>query len=203
MINSNTNEYLKVRLPKIITEVQAGDSAAKEEFAELLLPYISKLIYKYKSTIDDDVESLAGQVIMKLLSKIDTIDVNKTPLGFITRTAINKAIDHHRKFKANSINNTVEYQAFRDYDTSYELSGLDTSTIENAESLIKDFLVGDDAEIVSKYYLHNMSLEEIAEETGYREEDLQYTLNYAKENISRKIIKDTNDKWSSRNKYSM
>tara|TARA_R110002074_G_scaffold402324_1_gene607108 strand:- start:170594 stop:171160 length:567 start_codon:yes stop_codon:yes gene_type:complete len=182
------DKKVKEALPSIISKVQGGDAEARNEFAVLLLPYIKKLIAKYRPTLDDEVESLSGAIIMKLLDKIHTIDLSKSPIGFITRTAINAAIDQHRKYKVNKVHNTVEYQAFRDYDTSYHVSGMCTDTVEGAENLLKDFLCEDDAEIVSKFYLHNMSLEDIAQETGYEIKDIEHTIDYARRNISRALI---------------
>jgi len=188
MSKAELDKHIKSELPAIITRVQAGEVAAREEFAILLLPYLRYLLSRYKNTIDDDIDSLANKVIMKLLNKIHTIDVSKSPIGFISRATTNAAIDAHRKYKANKIHNTVEYQAFRDYDVSHSLSGMSVDTVEGAENLLKDFLCEDDAEVVSKYYLHNMSLEDIAEDTGFSVEDIQHTIDYAKTNISRELI---------------
>lgn len=188
MSKTKPDEELKSALPELINRIQTGDTQAREELAVLLFPYICTLITKYKNTIDDDIDSLAGQIIIKLLNKVDTIDTTKSVIGFVTRTAINTAIDAHRRYKANKIHNTIEYQAFRDYDTSYELSGLSVDSLENAESILKDYLSTDDAEVVSLYYLHGKSLEQISEDTGFRVEDIQHTLDYAERNISRSII---------------
>jgi len=192
MSKAKLEKELKSALPKIIIKIQEGDVAAQNEFATLLLPYISSLIAKYKNTIDDVIQSLAGRIIMKLLSKVDTIDTTKSVMGFITRTAINRAIDEHRKFKVNRLNNTVEYQAFRDYDTSYQMSGVCADSIENVESVLKEHLCDEDAGIVSLYYLHNKSLQDIADSTGYRIKDIQHTLDYARRNISRSLVEVTN-----------
>lgn len=188
MSKTKLEKQLKSELPEIVTRIQGGDVDAQNEFATILLPYIRSLISKYKNTIDDDVESLAGQIIMKLLSKIDTIDTSKSVIGFITRAAINKAIDEHRKYKANKIHNTVEYQAFRDYDVTYQLSGMSVDTLEDAESILKDHLCSEDAEVVSMFYLHDKTLEDIANITGYEIRDIQHTIDHARRNISRALI---------------
>lgn len=188
MSKTRLEKQLKSELPEIVTRIQGGDVEARNEFATLLLPYIKSLLSKYKNTIDDDVESLAGQIIMKLLNKIHTIDTSKSVIGFVTRTAINRAIDEHRRYKANKVHNTVEYQAFRDYDVSYQLSGMSVDSVEGAESILRDHLCEEDADVVSMFYLQDKTLQDIADITGYEIKDIQHTIDYARRNISRALI---------------
>ena len=125
---------------------------------------------------------------MKLISKIDTIDLEKSVLGFITRSAINQAIDQHRKYKANKVNDSVPYQAFMEYDITQELSGMSTDSEYNAEAILNDHLHKEDADIVAMYYLQNKTLQDIADLTGYKVSTIQQTLDYAERHISKSII---------------
>lgn len=165
-------ESLKAKLPDIILDIRTGNESAKDDFATLLSPYIRSVVYKYKNTIDEDLDGLVNYIIAKLIYNINDIDLDKPVMSYITRTAINQAIDQHRKYTNNKANDTIEYQAFRDYDTSEYLTGIDISSLEDIKSSLGTYLEKDQVDLIDLFYLQNKSTSEIAELTG---NSLNYT----------------------------
>lgn len=179
---------LKTKLPSIILDIRQGNEEARTTFANALFPYIKSVVYKYKNTIDEDIDGLCNFIITKLLCNIHEIDLDKPVMSYITRTAINQAIDQHRKYTNNKSNNTIEYQAFRDYDINISLSGLDTTDVENIKDSMSSYLPKEDIDLISMYYLENRSTTEIAELTGNSLNYITKAIKNARENFIRAVI---------------
>lgn len=171
---------LRKQLPDLIKRIKDGEPSAKEEFAILLLPYFKLLLSKYKRVIDDDIESLSGLVITRLIQKIDTIDLDKPIVGFMARAAINGAIDDYRKINKKKKINQLVYDGCHEYF----VKSSDNFT-EYTEDQIKDFLrntfTESDTEIVTLYYVNSKSFLEISELTGQEVREVQEVIHYAKE----------------------
>jgi RNA polymerase sigma factor (sigma-70 family) len=207
-------EELKSKLPPLISSIQSGDRSLDNEFAKLLLPYIRRVVYKYKETIDENINGLADYIVVKLLSKINDIDLNKPVLSYITRTAINQAIDQHRKYTSNKSNCTVlfneqavELNAQSTYngskaifnstdtveythkDQSATLSGYSVNSLDNFEPILNEYLCKEEVDLIQMYYLDNKTTSEIASITG---KSLIYTSN-AIQNAKQNLIRAVNE----------
>jgi len=182
-------DFLKSELPDVITDIKNGSYEAKNTFTTLLFPYVKSVVYKYRNTIDEDLDGLVNFIIAKLIYNINDIDLDKPIMSYITRTAINQAIDQHRKYTNNKANDTIEYQAFRDYDTLENLTGINISDIHDIKSSLSNYLDKEQVSLIELFYIENKTTSEIAHLTG---NSLNYTtkaIKNARENFIRALIK--------------
>lgn len=168
-------QALKLSLPPLIKALQDGDSSKKEEFAVLLFPYIKILVRKFSRSLEEDPSSIAGEVIVKLITKIKLIDLNKSVLGFIARTSINYCIDalNSKKVKMKGHINRGEkplYGLIEDSDIYSNLSD------ENIDFYIASNFSEVDAQIVALYFIDQKSLSEISAITGQSEQVISETI---------------------------
>lgn len=173
MTNMNSMQVqLNAVLPELIKDIRNGSSSAREEFAVYLLPFVKLIIDKYKATIDDDPESLAGLIITNLLINLDKIDLSKSVLGYISTTVNNKCIDLHRKTKRIATHyNPVSY------DKQY-LPAPDQGATNSEELqfwIDSNFSIND-AEIINLYYIQNKSFDQIASITGQPVAEIKETI---------------------------
>ena len=178
---------IKEQLPGLISAIQSGDIEAQEEFSKLLLPYLKAVLYRYRATIDDDVESLAGFIITKLINGIHDIDMGRSPMSYIDTITNNQAIDQHRKYTRNKANNTVEYVANTPYDSMEELSGY-SGGVRSARELIYDTLDPMSADFFSMHCIDNVPVREIADMSGVSPSEINKIIAHAKENLKRAVI---------------
>jgi RNA polymerase sigma factor (sigma-70 family) len=162
-------EKLKVDLPPIIKKIISGDSSAKEEFAEILLPYVELLIWRYKGSIDEIPTSLAGLLVCRFLERLDKFDLSKSVLGYICTSVNNYCIDLYRKKRSrdNRIKNS-QYKPKVDY---YDTLSIDTS--------LKDVFTEEDYNIISMFHIDNKTQKEISDLTGYPIQRVKETLDHA------------------------
>ncbi len=172
-------EKLKASLPSLIKKYQDGDSSIKEEIAVLLLPYIRLLVNKYKRTIDDDAESLSGYIVTRIINKAISIDLKKSIIGYICRSTINYCIDMHRKYVRSPNKKKISYEQYKPYDTE-QATQLD---ISNLQFLLDSSFTKSDATILGMYYLQGKDLNEISTVTGQPVDEIQETIQLAKEYI--------------------
>lgn len=165
-------KLLKEKLPTIIQRIKDGDSSAKEEFSVLLLPYIKLLILKFIPSLDitEDPGSLAGLIICKIINKIEKIDMNASFLGYICTLVNNQCIDEIRKKNAGHRPKTIR---LADDIWNKILPYQQESSID---FYINDLFNKEDANIISLYYLHSKSFEEISTITGQPVEQIKETI---------------------------
>lgn len=174
---------IKGKLVPLIEKLQGGDMSVRDEFAELLMPYIKLLVNKYNRSIDDEVESFSGLIITNLIKKIDYIDLEKSVLGFISRTAINKCIDAYRSTVTKSKKPLL--RGLKDIDlhldaVSVEYSpGVDHCSEESLQGVLDEMFTPRDAQILGLYHLHNKTFEEIASITGEPPSEIEETIELA------------------------
>ena len=161
-------DSLKAALPGLINRIRSGDLPAKEEFAVILLPFVTLLVNKYRHTIDDEVESVAGLVITKLLNGLDKINLEKSVLGYVVTTTNNYCIDRHRRTKRIS----KQYKPIEMIDKYTSIEDNNSTP----EFLIDSHFCETDAEVLGMYYIKGMSLEEISIQTGSPIAELQETI---------------------------
>lgn len=163
-LEKNLNE----KLPDLIKKLQSGDSSVQDEFAVLVLPYIKLLITTYGKTIECP-ESEAGWVTMKLLNKINNLDLNKPIVGYITTTTNNYCIDTYRAQR-------------RKKRTRGIAENTATTTIEyTPEFYIDNNYSPDQSEILKYFYVDNLDIKNIAELTGETRKYVQSVVNDFKE----------------------
>lgn len=182
-MSKKLQEDIKTKAPGLIKKLQEGDSSVTDEFALLLLPFIRSVVYKYKNTLDDDIDSVAGTIITRIISKIDYIDLSKSVIGFLSRSASNYCIDIYRKqVKLTAKRGTRKVLHDNIVATGYNfdvpyLSDLNEDTIRNA---IFDMFCPSDATILSMYHIDNKSIQEIATLTGNTSSYVEETLELCK-----------------------
>jgi DNA-directed RNA polymerase specialized sigma24 family protein len=172
-------DKLKASLPSLIKKYQSGDSSVKEEIAVLLLPYVRLLVNKYKRTIDDNPDSLAGFIVARIISKCPNIDLTKSIVGYICRSTINYCIDMHRKFVRSLNSKKVSYEEFKPYDTHTNTE----TEISTLQFILDSNFNKQDASILGMYYLQGKNYKEISTATGQSIEDLQEIISLANEYI--------------------
>lgn len=169
-------QELKDKLPDLITKLKNGDSSVKEEFAILLLPYVTLLCKKFAKFIEDEAMSLAGIVITRLINKIEKVDLSKSVLGFIARSTINYCIDRNRykNFKCRKKDNLGE-DALRKIGVG---SGAYFSNYDNEsiETYLEDSFNELDSQIISLYFIDSRSPQEISAITGQPEKEIMETV---------------------------
>lgn len=166
---------LKEKLPEVIKAIQNGDSSKTEEFAVLLMPYINLVIYKFSKFLDDDITCITSEIIMKLITKINTIDLSKSVVGFIARSAINHCIDTVSKNK-NRLQGHVNRGELPLYKLCYEESGMSNLDSTGIDFYIENNFTEDDAQVVALYFIDQKSLSEISSITGHSEKHITETI---------------------------
>lgn len=172
---------LKEQLPSLITDIRNGDSSKREELAVLLLPYVKLLTRKYQQILNDSLNSLAGWIVARIISKIENIDLSKSPIGYIARSSINYCIDMCRK-RNKSIEKTAKSFDKLSYDELYTNS--QNSYIEDIDSIkfyLEQTFTPSDAKIVGLFYLENKTPSEISAVTGQPLNEVQETIDLARE----------------------
>lgn len=169
-------QELKQRLPDLITKLKNGDSSVKEEFAILLLPYVTLLCKKFAKFIEDEALSLAGIIITRLINKVEKIDLSKSVIGFIARTTINYCIDRNRykNFKCRKktqLGSDPLNKIWVDNGTYFA-----NYNSENIDTYLEDSFSEIDAQIISLYFVDSKSFKEISAITGQPEKDVMETV---------------------------
>ncbi len=153
-------------LPDIITKIKGGDSSLKDEFASLLFPYVSLLLVKHNKVIECP-QSEAGWIIMKLLNRIQNIDLSRPVLGYVVNCTNNHCIDLLRK------NNRKKYKVDKQYlkdkykkETYIEHSLMDANISVSAIEYINQNFDNDLSKIVELTYINNLTPRQVADVTG-------------------------------------
>ena len=87
----------------------------------------------------------------------------------------------------NKANDTIEYQAFREYDSSEYLTGIDLSSIENIKDSLSIYLDESEVDLIDMYYIQNKSASEIADLTGNSLNHTTKAIKDARENFIRAL----------------
>jgi hypothetical protein len=149
--------HLNKTLPDIIKKIKGGDSSVEDEFASLLLPYISLLLIKHNKVIEC-IQSEAGWVIMKLLNKIQNIDLNRPILGYIVNCTNNHCIDLLRK------QNRKRYKVDKQF--LKEKYKKETFIDLSVKDYINENFDLDLSSIIELRYIDNRTVREVADITG-------------------------------------
>lgn len=172
-------EKINKDLPDLIKKYIGGDSSVEDEIAVLLLPYVRLIINKYKNSINDDLDSLAGIITTRIIKKIHNIDLNKSFIGYISRSTINYCIDIYRKFKRTPEKKVISYEDYASYD-------VDTSSsfdVDSIKELLHERFSREDARILSYYYIEGLAIDQISSLTGQSHNSIQETVTLAQEFI--------------------
>lgn len=169
-------EKLKKELPPVIKKIVSGDSSAKEEFAEILLPYVELLIWRYKASIDEEPDSLANLLVCRFLQRLDKFDLSKSILGYICTSVNNYCVDIYRKKKSRE--KRIKNSEYKPSNKYYDTLSIETS--------LRDSFNEEDYMMVSLYFIDNKTHKEISDLTGYPLNRVKETLDNA-ESIYRNI----------------
>lgn len=173
-----TNKPDSNKIKELVEKIQGGDSDSKEEFAALLLPHLTGLANRYYTNLDD-ASSAASWVITKLINKSHSFDLSKSPMPYINRTMSNYCIDEYRARRRKESKKEAYYP-----DT-------DSTSLEHSINFIlQDGIEGEELEVLEKYYVDNMSVEQISEQTGKPLNDTKNILSYSQELLEENITRN-------------
>lgn len=152
---------------QILAEIQSakgGDDLAKDRLTALLLPIIRDATRGFYRNWDDK-ESATGVIILKLLEKIDIIDVNRCPLPFIKTIARNFCVDEMRK------------ESHRRHQNAGQIN-LKAPTVINIDGTI-DEIFGEYADIIKLWYVEGKGIKEITKTLDLPMKTVKYRLQTA------------------------
>ncbi len=159
-------QELKVSLPPLIDKIKNGDSSAKEELTVLILPYIRIVINKFAKSLET-LDSLAGWIAFRIVSKAHKIDTTKSVIGYVVRSATNYCLD---QLKYNSAKKRVPDQTKLLNVITYSSVGNQSETLpDTIKFLIESSFNEVDSKILISY-INGVSIPDISVLSGQPED---------------------------------
>lgn len=128
---------------ELLIRITKGDTEAVESFCVLLRPYLKQISAKYHFMIES-INSDINVVLVKILTKIQTIDLSVDPMPFIARTMINHCIDQSRIYNSKKRikkHNVEDIGSMRQFNNAVEPTiSLDMNEFVTLTELDKKFI---------------------------------------------------------------
>ena len=164
---------LKEALPPIIEKLKNSESSLKEELAVLLLPYVKVVIKKFQKSIES-VDSLAGWITFRIISKVHKIDSSKSILGYIVSSATNYCLDQVRH---SSRKKRLPAAAYVGIEYVKDIQSV-SPTSDSIRFLIESSFNESDSEILISY-IEGLTIPQISVLTGQSEDYVLETVQTA------------------------
>lgn len=151
----------------MIDKIRAGDEYAKEQFVNVLTPYLAKISTKLSIT-NIDLMSSINWVMTKILNNMHMLDKQKNVLSYISNSVKNFCIDEYRKVM-------VRKRREEDYKsmTSSKYKGIH----HTLEFMLEDLTESEEEKhILTKIILEKQELDSISRELNIPRKDIDLLL---------------------------
>lgn len=159
---------------KLVVESLQGDLSAYDEIVRRYQQVIAGSLYRFCAN-KADLEDLVQETFIRAFNKLAKWSPKASLLSWIRRIGYNISYDYLRKQKRNPLANLI--QTKHEYDgvnEAVELNIVDESTRADQLSSNNDLvqwllgqLSADEAMVISMLYLDQLSVQEIADRTGW------------------------------------
>ncbi len=186
LLNSSIeNEaFLTTEEKRIIDGLKSRDEKVISQFIDLYGPYIYSIVFNVVKN-KFDAEEATQDVVLKIISKIETFDYTCKLKTWMYTIANRRAIDYRRR---------VKY--YDDVGEAHQLK-MEESTIKQIEDQEKkswiqmalNELPEKDSQLLQLYYLKELSIQEVGEITGLSVSNIKVKLFRLRHKMAQKLKK--------------